>query len=570
MENIDYAHVFEEIADLLEIQGANPFRIRAYRNGARTIETLSQPLESLLEDPDARLEDLPGIGKDLAAKMRELYKTGQLQFIVELRQEVPASLVQIMHIPGLGPKRARLLWEGLEVTSPEELEEAAKSGALEGLPGFGKVLQARVIKGIEELKARAGRFKLSDADIYVKPLICYLRKAKGLVDLEVAGSYRRRCETVGDIDILATTDDGSPIMDHFVAYRDVKEVLAKGPTKSSIVLTGGLQVDLRLVQRESYGAAMVYFTGSKAHNIVIRGISRERGLKINEYGVFEGSQLICGETEEEVYGAVDLPWIPPELREAHGEIEAAREGRLPKTIELKQIRGDLQMHTQYSDGKNTVREMVEACRERRYKYMAITDHSPALPMAGVKPSDFWKQYEEIDKIQEDYDDIRILKSAEVDILHDGSLALDDDLLDAMDVVVISVHSKFNMSRDEMTRRITRAMQHPQVNILAHPTGRLINRREPYPVDVEELVKVAKDTGVMLELNAQPDRLDLRDFHLQMARESGVKIVLSTDAHRAAELDYMRYGVDQARRGWLEGSDIANTYPSKKFLGLLNK
>lgn len=570
MENIDYAHVFEEIADLLEIQGANPFRIRAYRNGARTIETLSQPLESLLEDPDARLEDLPGIGKDLAAKMRELYKTGQLQFIVELRQEVPASLVQIMHIPGLGPKRARLLWEGLEVTSPEELEEAAKSGALEGLPGFGKVLQARVIKGIEELKARAGRFKLSDADIYVKPLIGYLRKAKGLVDLEVAGSYRRRCETVGDIDILATTDDGSPIMDHFVAYRDVKEVLAKGPTKSSIVLTGGLQVDLRLVQRESYGAAMVYFTGSKAHNIVIRGISRERGLKINEYGVFEGSQLICGETEEEVYGAVDLPWIPPELREAHGEIEAAREGRLPKTIELKQIRGDLQMHTQYSDGKNTVREMVEACRERRYKYMAITDHSPALAMAGVKPSDFWKQYEEIDKIQEDYDDIRILKSAEVDILHDGSLALDDDLLDAMDVVVISVHSKFNMSRDEMTRRITRAMQHPQVNILAHPTGRLINRREPYPVDVEELVKVAKDTGVMLELNAQPDRLDLRDFHLQMARESGVKIVLSTDAHRAAELDYMRYGVDQARRGWLEGSDIANTYPSKKFLGLLNK
>ena len=570
MENIDYAHVFEEIADLLEIQGANPFRIRAYRNGARTIETLAQPLESLLEDPDARLEDLPGIGKDLAAKMRELYKTGQLQFIVELRQEVPASLVQIMHIPGLGPKRARLLWEGLEVTSLEELEEAAKSGALEGLPGFGKTLQARVIKGIEELKARAGRFKLSDADIYVKPLIGYLKKAKGLVDLEVAGSYRRRCETVGDIDILATTDDGSPIMDHFVAYRDVKEVLAKGPTKSSIVLTGGLQVDLRLVQRESYGAAMVYFTGSKAHNIVIRGISRDRGLKINEYGVFEGSELIGGETEEEVYSAVDLPWIPPELREAHGEVEAARAGRLPKTIELKQIRGDLQMHTQYSDGKDTVREMVEACRERRYKYMAITDHSPALAMAGVKPSDFWKQYQEIEKIQVDYEDIRILKSAEVDILDDGSLALDDDLLDAMDVVVISVHSKFNMSRDEMTRRITRAMQHPQVNILAHPTGRLINRREPYPVDVEELVKVAKDTGVMLELNAQPDRLDLRDFHLQMARESGVKIVISTDAHRAAELDYMRYGVEQARRGWLEGSDVANTYPLKKFLGLLNK
>ena len=570
MENIDYARVFGEIADLLEIQGANPFRIRAYRNGARTIETLSQPMDSLLEDEDADPEDLPGIGKDLAGKIRELHETGELQFLIELRQEVPASLVEIMHIPGLGPKRARQLWDGLEVTSIEELEEAAKNSALEKLSGFGVILQARVLKGIEELKARAGRFKLSDADIYVQPLIKYLRKADGLVDLEVAGSYRRRCETVGDIDILATTDEGSSIMDHFVDYRDVREVIVKGSTKSSIRLKAGLQVDLRLVQRESYGAAMVYFTGSKAHNIVIRGISRERGLKINEYGVFEGAELIGGTTEEEVYAAIDLPWIPPELREAHGEVEAAYEGRLPKMVDRKQIRGDLQMHTQYSDGTNTVREMVEGCRERGYQYMAITDHSPALAMTGVTVDDFWKQYEEIDALQDECDDIRILKSAEIDILDDGSLALDDDLIDAMDIVVISVHSKMNMSRDEMTRRITRAMQHPRVNILAHPTGRLINRREPYPVDVEELVKVAQDMGVMLELNAQPDRLDLRDFHLQMARESGVKIVISTDAHRIAELDYMSYGIDQAHRGWLEGADVANTYPLSKFLKLLKK
>ena len=568
MENIDYARVFEEIADLLEIQGANPFRIRAYRNGARTIETLSQPLDSLLEDEEADPKDLPGIGKDLAGKIRELHETGELQFLIDLRQEVPASLVQIMHIPGLGPKRARQLWEGLEVTSIEELEEAAKSGALEELSGFGKILQARVLKGIEELKARAGRFKLSDADIYVQPLIKYLKKADGLVDLEVAGSYRRRCETVGDIDILATTDEGSSIMDHFVDYRDVHEVIVKGSTKSSIRLKAGLQVDLRLVQRESYGAAMVYFTGSKAHNIVIRGISRERGLKINEYGVFEGAELVGGTTEEEVYAAIDLPWIPPELREAHGELEAAYEGRLPNIVDLKQIRGDLQMHTQYSDGVNTVREIVEGCRERGYEYMAITDHSPALAMTGVTVDDFWKQYEEIDALQDEYDDIRILKSAEIDILEDGSLALDDDLIDAMDIVVISVHSKMNMSRDDMTRRITRAMQHPRANILAHPTGRLISRREPYPVDVEGLVKVAQDTGVMLELNAQPDRLDLRDFHLQMARESGVKIVISTDAHRTAELDYMSYGIDQARRGWLEGGDVANTYPLSEFLELL--
>lgn len=570
MENIDFAHVFEEIADLLEIQGANPFRVRAYRNAARTIETLSQSLESVLGDESARPEDLPGIGKDLAGKIRELHQTGELQFLTELREEVPGSLIEIMHIPGLGPKRARQLWEGLEITSVAELEAAAQSGRLEELPGFGKTLATRILKGISELKARAGRFKLSDADTYVGPLLAYLERAEGLKHLEVAGSYRRRRETVGDIDILATTAKGSPIMDHFVAYKDAKEVLAKGPTKSSIRLTGGLQVDLRLVAPESYGAAMVYFTGSKSHNIAIRGISRERGLKINEYGVFEGDRLVCGATEAEVYSTIGLPWIPPELREAHGEVEAARDGKLPKMLELSDILGDLQMHSQYSDGKNTVQEMVEACQARGYRYMAITDHSPALAMTGVKPSDFLDQYREIDALQQDYPELRILKSAEVDILEDGSLALEDEILAAMDIVVISVHSKFNMSREAMTDRITRAMRHPRVNILAHPTGRLINRREPYPVDVEQLVKVAKEEGILLELNAQPDRLDLRDFHLQMARESGVKIVISTDAHRTAELDYMRYGVDQARRGWLEKADVANTRSTEDFLKLLDR
>jgi DNA polymerase (family 10) len=570
VENIDYARVFEEIADLLEIQGANPFRIRAYRNGARTIETLSQPLESLLADEQARLEDLPGIGKDLAGKIRELYETGEVGRLTELRREVPAALVQVMHIPGLGPKRARQLWEGLEITSVDELEEAARGGALESLSGFGPTLQKRIIKGIEELKARAGRFKLSDADIYVGPLLEYLHGAEGVADLEVAGSYRRRCETVGDIDILATTSGESPLMDRFVAYRDVQEVLAKGPTKSSIRLKGGLQVDLRLVPRESYGAAMTYFTGSKAHNIVIRGIGRERGLKINEYGVFEGERLVGGATEEEVYAAIDLPYILPELREDRGEFDAARENRLPGLVALDDIRGDLQMHTQYSDGKHSVAEMIEACRARGYEYMAITDHSPSLAMTGIKVEDFARQYAEIDELQEKYDDIRILRSAEVDILEDGTLDLGDDILAMMDVVVIAVHSKFNMGRADMTRRITRAMRHPKVNILAHPTGRLINRREPYPVDVEELVKVAGQQGLMLELNAQPDRLDLRDFHLQLAREAAVKIVISTDAHRTAELDYMSFGVDQARRGWLEPADVANTYPLSEFFKLLQK
>ncbi len=359
-------------------------------------------------------------------------------------------------------------------------------------------------------------------------------------------------------------------MEHFVAYRDVQEILAQGPTKSSIRLKSGLQVDLRLVPRESYGAAMAYFTGSKAHNIVIRGLGRERGVKVNEYGVFEAERLVGGETEEEVYAAIDLPWIPPELREDRGEFDAARAAQLPELVALEDIRGDLQMHTQYSDGRHSVAEMIEACRARGYEYMAITDHSPSLAMTGIKLEDFARQYAEIDELQEKYDDIRILKSAEVDILEDGTLDLDDDILAMMDVVVIAVHSKFNLSRADMTKRITRAMAHPKVNILAHPTGRLINRREPYPVDVEELVRVAKQQGLMLELNAQPDRLDLRDFHLQMAREAAVKVVINTDAHRTAELGYMSFGVDQARRGWLEPGDVANTYPLRGFLGLLEK
>ncbi len=570
MENIDYARAFTEIADLLELQGANPFRVRAYRNAARTIETLSQSIDSLLEDEEASLEDLPGIGKDLAAKILELHETGELQFLNELREEVPVSLIQIMRIPGLGPKRAKQLWDALDITSVDDLEETARNGRLLELPGFGETLQARVLKGIEQLKARVERFKLSEADTYAQPLLAYLKQVEGLVDLEIAGSYRRRVETVGDLDILATTAKGSPIMGRFVEYPAVAEVLAKGPTKSSVRLRSGLQVDLRLVPRESYGAALYYFTGSKAHNIAIRGIARERGLKVNEYGVFKGDRLICGATEEEVFASIDLPWIPPELREDRGEIQAAREGRLPKLVQLKDIRGDLQMHSRYSDGKPSVEELVEACRKRGYKYMAVTDHTPALAMSGVKPSELKKQYREIDRLQQKYDDIRILKSAEVDILADGSLDLDDSLLELMDVVVISVHTRFNMSRAQMTERITRAMRHPKVNILAHPTGRLINRRDPYPVDIEEIVRVAREEGVMLELNAQPERLDLRDIYVQMAKEAGAMIVISTDAHRINELDYMRYGVDQARRGWLDRGDVANTRTLKQFLKLLKK
>ena len=571
MENIDYAHIFQEIADLLEIEGANPFRVRAYRNAARTLETLTQSVESLLHAGEKSLTEIPGIGKDLAAKIAEIGQTGELKFLKDLRAEVPPSLLEILRIPGLGSKRVNQLWQSLGVTTMDQLEQAVRSGKLDGLRGFGEAMNASILKGIDEVKSRIGRFRIVDADTHVKALLLFLKGAKGIVSLEAAGSYRRRCETVGDLDVLATTAKDSNIMSHFIGFPEVKEVLANGPTKSSVRLHSGLQVDLRLLDQKSYGAAMHYFTGSKAHNIAIRGIGHNQGLKINEYGVFREDYLVGGETEEEIFRSVGLEWIPPELRENRGEVEAAANGRLPELVKLKDIKGDLQMHSDYSDGQNTLPEMIEACRRRSYLYMAFTDHSQAVRVAGgLKPDQFKKQFKEINRLQEGFPEIRVLKSAEVDILADGSLDLDDSILQQMDVVLISIHSKFNMTKSEMTSRIVKALRHPKVNILGHPTGRLINQREPYLLDMEEVVRVAKEEGIMLEANAHPERLDLRDYHLQLAKQAGVKIVISTDSHRTADLDYMRYGVDQARRGWLEKSDVANTLPLNQFLKLVKK
>ena len=571
MENIDYAHIFEEIANLLEIEGANPFRIRAYQNAARTLETMTQSVESLLQSGDKSLTEIPGIGKDLAAKIVEIHQMGELQFLKDLRTRVPPTLLEILRIPGLGAKRIHQLWQTLGITSADQLKKSIESGKLDGLRGFGEAMKTSILKGIEEVQSRIGRFRIVDADHYVQALLTFLKSAKGVVALEAAGSYRRRCETVGDLDILATISGKSNMMSHFVDFPEVKEVLAQGSTKSSVRLYSGLQVDLRLLDQESYGAAMHYFTGSKAHNIAIRGIGHNQGLKINEYGVFRGDDRVGGKTEEEVFHSVGLSWIPPELRENRGEVEAGASGSLPKLVELKDIKGDLQMHTKYSDGQNTLSEMIEGCARYGYQYMALTDHSQAVRVAGgLKPDEFKKQFKEIDRLQKRFPEIRVLKSAEVDILADGSLDLEDKILEQMDVVLVSVHSKFNLTKAEMTRRIIRAMCHPRVNILGHPTGRLINQREPYLLDIEEVVKTAKEEGVLLEANAHPERLDLQDYHLQLAKQAGVKIVINTDSHRTADLEYMRYGVDQARRGWLEKSDVANALPLKAFLKLLKK
>lgn len=571
MENIDIARIFEEVADLLEIQGANPFRVRAYRTAARTVETHGVPVASLLKKEERALEGLPGIGKDLAGKIREIIETGDLTLRKELIEEVPEGLVEMMRISGLGPKRAKQIYDELGIANLDDLEAAAREERLRELHGLGPTLEAKILRGIAEHRARSGRFRLADADAYVRPLLEHLRGAAGLKRLEVAGSYRRRRETVGDVDVLAAAKEGGPIADRFVGYPEVADVLARGETKCSVRLRSRLQVDLRIVPAGSFGAALHYFTGSKAHNIAIRTLGVKRKLKINEYGVFRGTRRVGGRTEEELFEAVGLPWIPPELREDRGEIEAAREGRLPRLVELKEIRGDLQMHTTYTDGQNTLEEMAEACRARGYQYIAITDHTKAVRVAGgLTAADFRKQFREIERIQKGIDDLILLRSAEVDILPDGTLDLDDDTLGQLDFVVVSVHSKFNLTKEEMTRRVVRALKHPRVHVLGHPTGRILGRREPYPLDLEEVVKVARDHQVALEVNAQPDRLDLSDLHIQMAREAGVKLVISTDAHRIEELEHMRYGVDQARRGWCEAADVLNTRSRREFLKAIAK
>ena len=571
MENIQIAKTFEEVADLLEIQGANPFRVRAYRTAARTIGTLGAPVETMLKNDAHALEELPGIGADLAGKICRMCRTGELPLLTQLARKTPESLVAMLRIPGVGPKRAELIYKKLHVKTLAQLEKAARAGRLSELRGMGKTIEQSILRGIDQDKAHVGRVPLADAEAYVRPLVERLRAAPGVEELEVAGSLRRRSETVGDVDILVASSQAPAVAEAFLGYDDVRQVLARGETKCSVALRSGLQVDLRIVPRSSYGAALHYFTGSKPHNIAVRLLGVKRHLKINEYGIFRGSRQIGGRTEHEVFEAVGLPWIPPELRENHGEIEAAREGRLPTLVELADIRGDLQMHTDATDGKDTLAGMVAACAARGYEYIAVTDHTKAVRVAGgLTKSGFHRQSRAIDAIRRRVSKPVVLKGAEVDILDDGSLDLDDETLAEFDIVIVSVHSRFDMPKAEMTRRIVRALQHPRVHILGHPTGRLIGKREPYPLEMPDIIKAARDYGVMLEINAQPDRLDLNDLHVQMAREAGVRLVINTDAHRIQELECMRYGVDQARRGWCEAKDVANTYSLRAFRKLLEK
>jgi len=571
VHNTDIAHVFNQVADLLEIRGENQFRIRAYRDAARTIGGLSQRVEDMIKSGE-ELSTLSGIGKDLAGKIEKIVKTGRLPLLEEIKRTTPAELSELMKIPGLGAKMIETIYRKLNVISLEDLKKAAENKEIRELPGFGKKTEQGIIEEIEKMAGgEKKRFKISTADEIAETLLHYLKQTKGVKHIEMAGSYRRRRETVGDLDILVSHKKGSKIMDRFSNYDEVEKILSKGRTRSSMILRSGLQVDLRAVPAVSYGAALQYFTGSKSHGIAVRKIARKKKLKINEYGVFKGNKRVAGKTEREVYKQVGLPYIEPELRENRGEIEAAQKKNLPQLVTLRDIRGDLHAHTKLTDGHYSLQEMAEAAKKHGYEYLAITEHSQRIKMAhGLDEKGLARQIKEIDRLNGKLKGITVLKGIELDILDDGSLDLADDILKELDVVVCSVHYKFNLSRKKQTDRIVRAMDNPYFHILAHPSGRLINERHPYDIDIEHVLRGAKERGCFLELNAYPDRLDLTDVHCKMAKDMGVKVAISTDAHSITDLDYMKFGIGQARRGWLEPGDILNTRSWKELKQLLRR
>jgi DNA polymerase (family 10) len=582
LNNADIANTLAEVADALEIQGADSFRIRAYRNAVRTVEIQTRPLARIVEE-GGQLTALPAIGKEMAGHIREMVTTGTLALRDRLLAEVPRTLIVLTRLPGVGAKKARRLWDELSIGTVDELEAAARAGRVAALAGFGEQSQSKILAGIQALRAHSTRFLLADVDRHLEPLTLWLSECPHLLRLEVAGSYRRRRETVGDLDLLATADSPASVMERFLAYPQAAKVVMAGDTRSSITLGNGLQVDLRVVPPDCFGAALLYFTGGKEHNVKLRRRGVERGLRISEYGVFQlppagapeaapgGEIRLAGADEAEVYAAVGLAWIPPELREDHGEIELAAAGQLPRLIEVADLRGDLQMHSTWSDGRDTLEEMVAACAARGYEYMAITDHSKALAMVnGLDARRLRLQWSEIDAIRARHPEIQLLRAMEIDILADGSLDLEEEMLAGLDLVVVSIHSRFELPLEQQTARVLRALDHPRVDVLAHPTGRLINRRKPIALDMEAVLRRAALRGVAVELNAQPDRLDLSDTHLLLARQLGCRIVISTDAHRTAELDRMRHGVDQARRAGLEARHVINTLPYAAFARLLTE
>lgn len=577
MNNQAIAAVLEQIADLLEFQNSNPFRVRAYRGAARRIQDFPEPLSVIVADGERNLTDLDGIGKEMAAKIVELLQTGKLSLLEELREQVPDEVFALLRIPGLGPKKAAVLYKELGIASLEMLRAACEAQQVRTLRGFGAKTEETILAGIPLAEQAGKRIYWAEANNIARQLLEHIRGEKSIRQIEFAGSYRRGRETVGDLDLLVDASPTGPVMDRLAEFDGVTDILARGGTKMSVRLESGLQIDLRVVPTESFGAALQYFTGSKDHNVVLRGMAKDRGLKINEYGVYRvdkdrpdvDGESLAGRTEEDVYAVLELPCFPPEIREARQEFHWAKEGKLPELIELDDIVGDLHMHTTTTDGKATLREMAAAARDRGLQYIAITDHSQRVSMArGLDEKRLRRQWKEVDQLNDELDDLLVLKGVECDVLEKGGMDLPDDVLAEADWVVASLHYGQNQPRAQIMARLLEAIEHPHVSIIGHPTGRLINRREPYDVDIEQIIVAAAEQGKLLELNANPARLDLNDVHLAAASRHHVPVVISTDAHSVAGLDVMRYGVLQARRAGLTRNDVANTLPWEQVCRLI--
>ncbi len=576
MDNRTYAQLLGETADLLEIDNGDSFRIRSYRRAAEAVESCTIQLSEIANDPK-KLLAIPGIGKGMAANIREMEETGSLPLREELLKKYRPSMLQLMKLPGMGPKTVAFLWESIQVASVDDLAAAIAAEKLNDLPRFGTKQIEKLRKGIEEYKKNSGRFLIDDAEEAAEKLIAYLRAFPGLDVIEPAGSLRRGRETVGDLDILVTgpacaEDKVDVAVQYTAAYPPIADLLAKGQNKVSFRLRSGLQADVRLLPEASYGAALQYFTGSKMHNVTLRQRALKRGYTLNEYALarMDDGSVVASRTEEEIYAALGMDWIPPEMRENNGEIEAAEAHRLPTLIELSDIRGDVHMHTTTTDGKNTIQEMAEAAIAHGYEYMAITDHSKNLSMImGLNDEEALEHIKRIRGAEAELGGrIRIFTGIEVDILSDGALDLADETLAQIDVVIASVHSLFNMTEQEMTDRVLRAIENPYVRILGHPTGRLLLRREGYKINLQAVLRRAAELGVAVEHNAYPDRLDLCDRDLRMAKEMGCRIAINTDSHHTSHMEKMRYGVEQLRRAWLQKEDVVNTRGAGEFLGAL--
>jgi len=566
MKNAEIASIFERMADVLELKGENPFRINSYRRAARVIGDLTQDIKEIAGE--GKLKDIPGIGEGHAEKIEEFLKTGRMSKYEEVMEGVSPETVAMMHIPGLGPKTVAMLNKELGIVGIAQLEEAIKQGRLKGLKGIAEKKTENILKGIELFRTSQQRIALGVAFPVVNRIVERLRGVKGILSMQPAGSLRRMKETIGDIDILCAGHQGKEIVQAFVSLPEVREVLAAGDTKGSVRIEEGLQVDLRVVEEDSFGSALQYFTGSKAHNIHLREIAKKKGLKISEYGVFRGDKKLGGRLEEDIYKALGMDWIPPELREDRGEIEASQEGRLPELIELKDVKGDLHVHSRWSDGSSTFEEIARHAQEMGYRYCVVSDHTKSTRVAhGLDEERLLKEIEEIDGLNKNLPATAfwLLKASECDIKNDGSMDIPDKVLARLDVVLGAVHAGFKQSKEQVTERILAAIHNPYVNIIVHPTGRLISQREGYEVDMDRVMEAAARTGTALEINSFWDRLDLNDVNARKAREMGVKIAISTDTHHLDQMWVMQLGVGVARRGWLEKEDVINTWPLERLL-----